>query len=239
MQNRFAIFILYCSLALITITSRFFALAQGPPGGPGGPGGPTTTSTSTGSPSPTPTITPPPTGSPTPTSSPWVDDYLPCDETWELDLDYDPAQAVRYGQVDFVLTLPGYVYGHVPNNPRIRAGYQLPNTTVLGSSLVITNWNRNARTYTGYILMDSADVVIMDFDLWCMDFGVNEPVLKRTYSWTIPETGVPYVSPTPNATIPDIRYVSFGLALDADTALDPVGIFVESQVQLRNLKSNL
>lgn len=238
MQHRFTVLFLSSVLLLLITTSSFFVFAQAPPGGP--VGDPLITETSTSSASPSPTITPPtPSPSATPSPPPWVDDWLPCDETWILELDYNPNQAVRFGQVDFVLTLPGYVYGHVPNNPRIRTGYQLPNTPVLGSSVVITQWNRNLRQYIGYILMDVADVVIMDFDLWCMDFGINEPVLKKTYSWTIPETGVPYVSPTPNATISDIRYVSFALALDADVALDPVGIFVESQVQLRNLKSNL
>ncbi|MDA1168963.1 MAG: hypothetical protein O3A36_01335 [bacterium] len=166
---------------------------------------------------------------------------MTCDATWLLEFElYEPSQAVRYGQVDFALTLPGYEYGNVPNNPRIRSAYQYPNTLVFDSSLVITDWDEIGRKYTGYILMESADAVIVEFDLWCKTFTSEEPyTLTRTYTWTIPESGTPLPSPTPNATISDIRYVSFGLALDADPALDPLGIFIKSQVQLRNLKSNL
>jgi hypothetical protein len=40
-------------------------------------------------------------------------------------------------------------------------------------------------------------------------------------------------------TIAEIRYVSFVLMIDADTANDPQAVTVQSQVQLRNLKDNL
>lgn len=44
---------------------------------------------------------------------------------------------------------------------------------------------------------------------------------------------------TPAADISDITYVSFSLIIDADTAQNPPAATVQSQVQLRNLKTNL
>ena len=41
------------------------------------------------------------------------------------------------------------------------------------------------------------------------------------------------------ANIANITYVSFTLTIDADTAQDPAAVVVQSQVQLRNLKTNL
>jgi prepilin-type N-terminal cleavage/methylation domain-containing protein len=46
-------------------------------------------------------------------------------------------------------------------------------------------------------------------------------------------------SPVSSGSIADITYVSFTLTIDADTAHDPAAVVLQSQVQLRNLKTNL
>lgn len=44
---------------------------------------------------------------------------------------------------------------------------------------------------------------------------------------------------TPAADISETTYISFSLTIDADTTTEPPAVTLQSQVQLRNLKSNL
>jgi hypothetical protein len=144
---------------------------------------------------------------------------------------------VRNGQVDFILGLPGPAFGHVPNNPSISESYQYPNVGVADSSLVITGEGPDPE-YRGYVLMGSADAAVVKFDLWCgSPSGAFS--LARTYTWTVAQNLTPTPPPSPTGTTSDIRYVSFKLMVDADISRDPVGVVIDSQVQLRNLKSNL
>ncbi len=46
-------------------------------------------------------------------------------------------------------------------------------------------------------------------------------------------------TPVASEDLSSITYISFSLVIDADTAQDPPAIHVQSQVQLRNLKTNL
>ncbi|MEO6077849.1 MAG: prepilin-type N-terminal cleavage/methylation domain-containing protein [Candidatus Andersenbacteria bacterium] len=46
-------------------------------------------------------------------------------------------------------------------------------------------------------------------------------------------------TPVPSGNIADITYISFTLAIDADTTQEPSAVVLQSQVQLRNLKTNL
>ena len=157
----------------------------------------------------------------------------------ELNLDYTSADAVRGGDVDFTLSLPGSTFGHIPNNPSISGAYQYPDITVVDPSMTILSGGGAEETeYTGNIQMASADAVGVKFDLWCSDpQGVF--YLVRTYNWTVEQTVNPTPPNSPTGVTADIRYVSLLFMVDADVARDPLGITLESQVQLRNLKSNL
>jgi hypothetical protein len=46
-------------------------------------------------------------------------------------------------------------------------------------------------------------------------------------------------TPLENEDLSDVKYIEFDLKIDADTAIDPPAVEVQSQVQLRNLKTNL
>ncbi len=195
---------------------------------------------------PTSTPTPTPTPSSLPTVSPSMtpDAYLLCDNTWNPTLAYNPAQAVRNGTVAFTLTLPASNFGRVPNNPSLADSYQYLYTHVSDSSLTITQGQTDGVQYVGSIAMESADAVVLKFDLWCpVTPGSQTYTMVKTYKWKIPGSLVAgdYVEQDPpvTGTISDIRYVSFSLMIDQDVSQEPLGVNVKSQVQLRNLKDNL
>jgi hypothetical protein len=47
------------------------------------------------------------------------------------------------------------------------------------------------------------------------------------------------VTPLSSSDLGDVKYVGFNIKVDADSAVDPPAVDVQSQVQLRNLKTNL
>ena len=190
-------------------------------------------------PSPSPSPTPTPTPFPTPTPTPIDYEISTCDETWDVTFEQTSGSAVRNGQVGFKVTLPGLSYGRMKNNPSIYHAYQYPDDTfVTDPEMVITSFDSPDPGYEGVIYMKSADVVLVKFDLWCMDTGDSFTVFK-TFYWPLPTSVAPTPTPTPTGSVSDIRYVDFEMVLDVDSASSSDGLILNSQVQLRNLKENL
>lgn len=55
------------------------------------------------------------------------------------------------------------------------------------------------------------------------------------YNGNYPADTTPLTPPD----VTEVKYINFSLVIDADTAVDPPAVTVTSQVQLRNLKTNL
>lgn len=66
----------------------------------------------------------------------------------------------------------------------------------------------------------------------------NDPVTQPLFTYF---SGDYPADPTPlsPADLTDVKYIQFHLVIDVDTAVDPPPVDVVSQVQLRNLKTNL
>ncbi len=104
-----------------------------------------------------------------------------------------------------------------------RVRYELVDTTMVRG---VTQPTGNPIVYN--VAQESATTVARSIQ------NGSNPVFMY-YDSTYPSS----TTPVPSGSVASVTYISFSLTIDADTNNDPPAIVIQSQVQLRNRKTNL
>lgn len=140
------------------------------------------------------------TPTPTPIATSFPSDPGPlvvCSKDTNVRFYYDKQSAVRGGVVPFRILLNSSNFNNFPGNPSVIDAHQIPDIPVSDASITINP--KGANTYIdGTIHMGSADVLTVNFDLFCAGaVGYDYVGIIKTNTWTIPDAPNPTITPIP------------------------------------------
>lgn len=120
-----------------------------------------------------------------------------CSKDTAVNFYYGKANAVRGGTVPFRILLNSSDFDTLPGNPSVIDAHQIPDIPVTDASIEVTPKGTNSYI-DGTIHMGSADVLTVNFDLFCSGaVGYDYVGIIKTSTWTIPDTASPTIAPSP------------------------------------------